>query len=566
MKRFAKITAVVILAIALIAAIVGCQKYDWGPIGSTDKEGDVTGNGTLAVVQRDTLYFVNGKDDLSSIVEPKNNYFGNASKKGSVYKADLNSDGSISNVQLLVPKMFYTGNSGGGIYVYGEWIYYTSPSTETDKSGSVLTSQQEFLRTKTDGTKTQQIALLSSNTYDYVFTPSGLFYYNSTDRKLVTVSYDESDVGKSRDIAEKVSGVNFVRDGSYQYGKSELSDVIFYTVDVDSEDSSAVYGNTAYACDYSGRVIKLIDKDTYGVEGSAILQRQYSIGLLASVVESDGSVTLYYTKTGYEGSTSSEYNVFTVAYKFGASDLAFEGADATKASVNKDRERIIARSALSSITPVSYDYGVLVVSESAFYRYYNDGVDCVKAPINPSDDDDGTGEAMSGAPTIIGIFDETAGVSNGNSAGKYVYYTISNVLYKLNLGGGYEIKLTDSAQDTIVGDFVKPSIVKRGSGDNEKWLLFYQNGVNSNYVYYMDIKSFDLSGDVIQGLPVGGFYGVDEYKDDKNYAYDEASGNYKVTDPDDSNSVISIKTALPRTMTATDLATYIRDNKVTDED
>lgn len=141
MKRLAKITAILILALALVAAIVGCQKYDWGPIGSTDKEGDVTGNGTLAVVQRDTLYFVNGKDDLTAIVEPKNNYFGNASKKGSIYKAALGADGSVSDVQLLVPKMFYTGNTGGGIYVYGEWIYYTSPSTETDKTGSVLTSQ-----------------------------------------------------------------------------------------------------------------------------------------------------------------------------------------------------------------------------------------------------------------------------------------------------------------------------------------------------------------------------------------------------------------------------------------
>ena len=565
MKRLAKITAVLILALALVAAIVGCQKYDWGPIGSTDKEGDVTGNGTLAVVQRDTLYFVNGKDDLTAIVEPKNNYFGNASKKGSIYKAALGADGSVSDVQLLVPKMFYTGNTGGGIYVYGEWIYYTSPSTETDKTGSVLTSQQEFLRTKTDGTETQQIALLSVNTFDYVFTPNGLFYYDSTDRKLVLVSYDESKVGGSRDIAEKVSGAKFVKDGSYKYGKSDISDVIFYTVDIDSEDSSAMYSNNVYACDYNGKVIKLIDKDTYAAEGSAVLQRQYTVALLDTCVESDGSVTLFYTKSGYEGSTPSEYNVFTVAYKFGASDLNF-GGDASNAIVSKNRERVIARTALTGITPVSYDYGVLGVTENALYRYYNEGGEYRKAPVTPTADDETKGEAMSGSPTILGVHDEAAGSFNGGIEGKYVYYTISNVLYKCNLSGGYEIKLTDSASDTVLGDFVKPSLIKRGSGDGEKWLLFYQNGINSNYVYFMDIKSFDLGGDTIKGAPVGGFYGVGEYKDDKNYAYDEASGYYKVTDPDDKDAVISIKTALPKTMTATDLATYIKDHKVTDEE
>ncbi|MDE5618285.1 MAG: DUF5050 domain-containing protein [Clostridia bacterium] len=563
MKKLARIAVIAVVVLALCAAVIGCQKYDWGPVGTTDKEGSVSGNGSLVVVQRDTVYFVNGRDSLDNITEPKNNYFGQASIKGSIYKAPLNADGSIGKPEVVVPKMFYTGNANGGIYVYGEWIYYTSPSTESNSSGSVLTSNQQFFRTKTDGTKTQEIKSIEGNSVDYIFTAEGLFYFDSSANKLMAVYYNDSEIGSEAEIASNVRSVTFVKGGSYEYGKSSVSDVIFYVVSVNEDDSTELYSNTLYACNYKGKSVKLIDKNTYDREGSAAAQRQYALAILGYTVESDG-IALYYTKTGYESSGASEYNVSTVAYKFSADMLTPADSINEKATLDASKEVLLAKSALSGITPVSYSYGVLGVSSNIMYRYYNDGNDCVRTPINANED--GDGEEMSGSPTILRVADEAANAGNGNIEGKYVYYTISNILYKLNLNGGFEIKLLDGEKDTVVGDFVKPSVMTLGSGENVKTVLFYQNGLNSNYVYFVNLDAFVLGGELLQGQIVGGYYEVGEYASDSNYAYDEASGNYIVTDPADKDKTVKISTRLPRTMTQADLTTYINDHTVADEE
>ena len=146
MKKIAKLALIVlVVAVAATAVLAACQDYTWGPVGTTDPE---AGNGSVAVAQGNTVYFVNGKGDTSSITEPENNWFGQAGYKGSIMKGTLAADGSVKDVAVVVPKMFYNGQAEGGLYVFGNWIYYTSPSTDTQSDGTVLTSQQDFYRTR----------------------------------------------------------------------------------------------------------------------------------------------------------------------------------------------------------------------------------------------------------------------------------------------------------------------------------------------------------------------------------------------------------------------------------
>ena len=169
MKKIAKLALIVlVVAVAATAVLAACQDYTWGPVGTTDPEAAVSGNGSVAVAQGNTVYFVNGKGDTSSITEPENNWFGQAGYKGSIMKGALAADGSVRDVAVVVPKMFYNGQAEGGLYVFGNWIYYTSPSTDTQSDGTVLTSQQDFYRTRTDGTRTQLVTTLAANTYEYI--------------------------------------------------------------------------------------------------------------------------------------------------------------------------------------------------------------------------------------------------------------------------------------------------------------------------------------------------------------------------------------------------------------
>ena len=142
MNKFSKILVLCLVICAVVGVFAACDSTKYGPIGSTEFAGsEVVNNGGLVVKQGGYLYYVNGMDSTSNITKPSDNYFGKASVKGSIMKSEIKEDGTLGKTDVVVPKMFYTSASNGGFYIYGEWIYYMSPSTKTDNQSNVLTSQ-----------------------------------------------------------------------------------------------------------------------------------------------------------------------------------------------------------------------------------------------------------------------------------------------------------------------------------------------------------------------------------------------------------------------------------------
>ena len=556
MKKIAKLALIVlVVAVAAVGVLAACQDYTWGPVGSTDPEAQVSGNGSVAVAQGNTVYFVNGKGDLATITEPENNWFGQAGYQGSIMKGTLAKDGSVKDVQVVVPKMFYNGQAEGGLYVFGNWIYYTSPSTETQSDGTVLTSRMDFYRTKTDGTETQQVAATAANTYEYIWTDEALFYYDSTNAQIVKVAYSDSEVGEKTVVAEEVTDAMFVKDGEYSYGKDRASDMFFYTKAADTENSAVLYGNRVYVCDYAGASTLLIDHTTFVPEGASVAaQYQFTVSLLDYSIE-EGGVALVYSRTPGSSSTS---NAKTVTAQYLVSKDALGGESAV---LDMAKERVIANSALSSVEAVSYDYGVLSVSSSNINRYYNDNG--TPRTVNIGKDDEGTQQALEGAPTIIAVRDEAANATNNNVAGKYLYYTVSNALYKFNLDEEYALgKVMDNTTDTVYVDYISSSIITRTVDGAEVTFYFYINSITGNYTSVAALSSLDYAKEggewMIAGVVASGYWEVgEEGCTDSKYAYDENEKTYTVTDPEDSTKTTVITKPLPKFMESSGLSTYI---------
>ncbi|MEG1609503.1 MAG: DUF5050 domain-containing protein, partial [Clostridia bacterium] len=226
MRKFSKLTIIIALVIivSLSAIFVGCQSTKQSPVGVTDKDGIVTNNGSIAVKQGNHLYYVNGQAEVSTIKVPKDNYFGNKNNiKGNIMKSTIADDGSLIETAVVVPKMYAAKSKMSGLYIFGEWLYYTTPSTKTNNLGAVETSTMEVMRTKTDGTKTQTVAFIKDSV-DFVITKDCLLYFEID--KINKVAFNDSKILETSVLVDKVAVATFTKG----------SDKIFFTKNTEAVD------------------------------------------------------------------------------------------------------------------------------------------------------------------------------------------------------------------------------------------------------------------------------------------------------------------------------------------
>lgn len=186
MKKF----LCLVLALGLALSFVACTG-SWNSSVS-DYSGEVSSNGGFAVVKGDYVYFINGVGDNTD-----DNTFGTP-VKGALVRvkvSDLANDSPACEV--VIPKIFYsTADEGSnGFYIYGDYVYYTSPNTDKDKTGTVQNTKLDFLRTRLDGTDTTKITTVSDLTTPFRYVESGdtvylVMYTTDSDSNNVLVSYD----------------------------------------------------------------------------------------------------------------------------------------------------------------------------------------------------------------------------------------------------------------------------------------------------------------------------------------------------------------------------------------
>ena len=351
----------VILLVCALGTLAACESYKATALEKVgDKNAVVESNGGLVVKQGGYLYFVNGYTDYLS-ENVKDNWFGTP-VKGAIVRVTYNEDGTLGDdYTIVVPKTVMASSENVGFSIFGQWIYYVSPSAEADRSGKVQTDTLQFMRTKIDGTGTQVIFEIEDTSVKYKYTASALVWYDSADSKLYSKDLTAKRFKKSAKgdcIAEDVASVHFIKNESYDPAAQDASvaDYILYTK---NSEKSYDNTNTLYAVAPRGGEAKtLIGENTY-TDG------KYSISVIASSVEA-GALAIYYTKTSYVGTSSEGTVVGTFAYRF--------AAGTELAGVAAAKEVKLSGSDLSSIVPLSYAEGVVKTGSNTVI-YHTDGTD-----------------------------------------------------------------------------------------------------------------------------------------------------------------------------------------------
>lgn len=258
-------------------------------------------------------------------------------------------------------------------------------------------------------------------------------------------------------------------------------------------------GNKVYATD-GGEPVLLVDSKTYGTDGAdATKDKQFTFTLVKAANESDGTV-VYYSKTSTVNGTSETAGTFAI--KFSGETPAFDTSKEVKVSID----------ALTSVTHIGLDNGVLVASSTTSYIY----------KMNADGTQTKTTITFSGTPSVIRTDVEEESVT--------IYYVISNKLMKRVVTDENSVEINMTAAD-INTTWLAPTFV----GD----LLFY---IDNTYGYtkVVDINDFVFEANnvkLLEGKFASGYEESDETEDG----------------------------TIPKFMTDTDKETYISNNPKAEE-
>lgn len=172
-KKLSVFFAGALLACSAVS-FAGCGGYNPTAL-SGDIGGEVKSNGGFVVEKGNYVYFINGAEASDA-----DNTYGDV-VKGALYRIDKASlkKGDHEKAECVVPSLFVSQNyDDGGLFLYGDYVYFASPTTEKEKDGAVANTWLSFKRAKLDGSSTQEeideyFFRLDDNTVPYRFVQSG---------------------------------------------------------------------------------------------------------------------------------------------------------------------------------------------------------------------------------------------------------------------------------------------------------------------------------------------------------------------------------------------------------
>ena len=181
----------------------------------------VISNGGFVVQKGDYVYFINGVETYSS-----DNTYGKV-VKGSLQRiktSDL--DAGENKSETVIPSLMVASDYTAGLFIYGDRVYYATPTNVKNTSGVVENTYLDFKSAKLDGSNVEYMFRVSSNSTKYRFVEAGA---NNT----VYVLYVDSSTLHSYNTSTGDDTVLAESMGDYVLNSTDKGDpYVYYTMSV----------------------------------------------------------------------------------------------------------------------------------------------------------------------------------------------------------------------------------------------------------------------------------------------------------------------------------------------
>lgn len=467
-KIFAAILALM-LALALFAGCGGSFTSD--PLGG-DISGEVTSNGGFVVQKGNYIYFINGVESYTA-----DNTYGDV-VKGSlqrIHKDDLEK-GDFDKSETVVPLLVVSQDYTSGFYIYGDRIYYATPTSTKNKDGDVENSYLDFKSSALDGSSTMK---------DYYFRVDDnatVFRYVEEEGTVYCVYVDSSETEIHSYNTATGKDTVLVKDYSeYLFDSDDLGNpTVYYTMavqrnygypDTAAELYQQVYKVNASATEEDAYDLDLsdyVDKDTgeemeyinlgrivYDGIGSLDQPTPFNHDLADGVTRSSLGFTydlvkysnggLYFTPSLALASdvsgTSSLYYLSdaTLSEKMTAGSWNSISANPTDSNAGDNVKIALG-------TDEASDSALFYTADGSHYYIYASGSEIVRVKVDSSAAD-GKAESVSIAKNLTSSSDSSSDSSSEETTsatllfrdGDYLYFSMTgtngNALYRVNYTG-----------------------------------------------------------------------------------------------------------------------------------
>ncbi len=277
---FIKILSCVLGLCVLGGTLAGCDSCAQANWDNTDMTnwGSVVSDGGFIAETNNYVYYINGVANKSG-----DNTYGKP-VKGVLMVVDKN---DLSKTEIALPKLFTATDIGAGLYIFGDYVYYGTPSTEKASDGTIASSDMMFRRAKLDGSGDELVLTISSHSAAHrIIEKNGtvyIVYYDADTTSLVSYNTATKESITIAKTDEKTSGYESLT--SYRFLHNDMLD-----------EAVLVFATTVYSVPYNAEMNESLES-TRPVESYNKVYT-YSIG--------DGKAGEVYGKLVCDGSVKDE--------------------------------------------------------------------------------------------------------------------------------------------------------------------------------------------------------------------------------------------------------------------
>lgn len=398
MKKF--LPLILVLCLVVCGGIfAGCGSKEIVLEGGPAYDEAIYGNGGFVVTKGDYVYFTDGYIKSSSLGSGKTNELGTVTETG-LYRAKMITetvDGkerkTLTDVQLMVSKV--VGFENNGMYIFKDKIYFATPTTDKDKSGSrydLLT----FYSCNLDGsnlTKFHQTTEFSNGKFTMTMIDGKVYLLIYTGTEIVRVSENGDVLSIAKDVTGAIlpSRITVVDN---EENPTSTECFVYYTIDKE-EDGPIAKGNILYKSEIaSGKQTELLNEDRISVTLKSL-----SAGRLFYVrneLIASTSVYAYYSNSLEENFLAGEVKHLsdtsmevTPLGEYGGTNLGIAYVNANNSLIIKNIQGTDGENFASSVESILFSRGG--------YLYYRTSSSIYRKSLTNSEEG---AQKLSGALTI----------------------------------------------------------------------------------------------------------------------------------------------------------------------